>query len=339
MASTPWIEDPALLPEWLDGPSLDALRAPDEQPPAALIAAGRLLRGGHLPGGARKSLEAGLRALDLTHAEAALRAKVDALSDGLEAGLVALDGGNDPAGVVAVLARRDDLESLSWALGLTGREGLERELLRRCHALDGRASARRDRMAAALRHDPEVPAWLLAIARHTPGAWWANLLLAGEHREEIERFLTRPLVGSALQALGLSPRALEQLSSLQFGGEAASEPEAILARPLGAPVASLFDGEVLVHTHGLAEHDDETPPGLVVRHAGGDFDAILEVRLEPQAPGLPHRSPLALAWWVPLAGAGAGSRALRVSLADPEGGEPRREALAITPLAGDDPQE
>ncbi len=335
MAPPPWIDDLDLLPAWMDPASREALGVPTENSPAALVAAGRLLRGGYLPGGARQHLEAGLRALDLSDSAQALTAHVEHLVKTLETRLEALDEAMTDVALWSFLGDRDDLESLSWSLGLTGLESVEKRLLRLCRTLDGRALARRDRLARVVSGRAPGPEWLFALAHHSPGAWWSNLLIASDHREQIAQWLTRPLVGSALSSLGLSPRVMDRVAALQFGGEAGSEPEAILARPLGAPVATLFDGRVVVHTHGLAEHDDEAPPGLVVRHAEGAFEAILEVGLDPEGPVLPHRSPLALAWWVPLAG--ATTCTLQVKVRDAEGDEVREESLAIEPLSAPSP--
>lgn len=331
MAPPPWIDDLALLPEWMDTASREALRAPVENSPAALVAAGRLLRGGYLPGGARQRLEEGLRAMDLGPSDSDLQAHVETLSQKVEEVLEALEAAGPDEVLWNLLGDRDDLESLSWALGLTGLESVEKHLLARCRTLDGRALARRDRLASAVSERSDPPGWLLALSHHSPGAWWSNLLIASDHREEIAQWLTRPLVGAAISTLGLSPHVMDRMVALHFGGEAGSEPEAILARPLGAPVATLFDGSVLVHTHGLAEHDDEAPPGLVVRHAAGDFEAILDVGLEPEGPALPHRSPLALAWWVPLAGVASSTCTLQVKVRDARTGEAREESLSIVP--------
>jgi len=195
----------------------------------------------------------------------------------------------------------------------------------------------REGLARALRTGPRLQGldWLTIIARRSGRSWWSDLVLASLLRPGLDRFLSRPFAGLAFghdprlngEPLAhastplqfLLPDHLRAPSSLNFaGGSSGSELDQILAQPLGPPLCHMFEGEVLVHAHGLAEHDPESPTGLVLRHRDGEIARLGDARLDPPGDQLPTRSELALAIWVPLSGLVEDRYRLSLGLRDPQ---------------------
>jgi hypothetical protein len=315
-------DDLAVLPDWLPKDLAQALVDPAADPGVAVLAATRLMRSDEVDGLARR-LDAWLReAMAGEVGEAVADASARAL-DAAAAGLAALGAAGDrgaPAGgpdggpgasAWALIAARDDAESGLWALGI-GASPRERALLARAAEVDAAGARHAAEVARGLALEPEPAGapWLRALARAAQPAWWLDPLVLAAHREAVTGWLSRPLVGARM-ALALTRRAADAEVAFHYGADAETELARILERPLGPPVARLFDGAVLVHAHGLADHDD-APPGLVVRDAEGRFERLLSVSLDPPGPAAPQRSDVALAWWVPLAGTGDAAHTLSV---------------------------
>lgn len=319
-------DDLAVLPRWLPAELADALADPEAKPVVAVLAAARLLRSDEADGLARR-LDGWLRETVTGPVAEAVAVAARGALDAAAAGLDALgEGADGDREAFAVASARDDAESYLWALGL-GAPGSERPILARAREVDARGAKLAGRIARGLwREPPGAEArWLAALGRAGPPAWWLDPLVLAPHRAAVGGWLARPLVGARM-ALAVSRRAAEATVAFHYGADAATELARILERPLGPPVARLFDGAVLVHAHGLADHDDG-PPGLVVREAKGRIDRVVSVTLDPPGPAAPQRSDVALAWWVPLSGTGSVARTLSVRWRGPKG-----DALADLPL-------
>ncbi|RMG16678.1 MAG: hypothetical protein D6729_10435 [Deltaproteobacteria bacterium] len=292
------------LPQWLSDEDRAHLERPEQNPDRTLVILGRLLRSGDLPADHLPRVE---RWLGMLPQEAVAAAEA--------AGLRARLG----ADALVSAVTRDDLESRIWALGaaaLRGAEGAaaaERDLRGHAATLDATVLRAPERLRSALESAAsEAPPFLRRLAELPGGGWWLDPLDLPRHRSAVSEWLQR-LDAQARRVIRL-PEWVKRGPAFHFSAGAASDPETVLARPLGPPIARLLDGEVEVHAHGLADHDQAISPGLVVRHARGEIDRITSVRIEPLAASLPHRSPVALAWWVPLAGLDDGKHALVVEM-------------------------
>ncbi len=299
-------DDLAVLPDWLPEALAHALADPGADPVVAVLAAARLMRSDEVDGLARR-LDAWLRETVVGEVAEAVAAAADRSLETAAEGLASLG----PGRAFAVAAARDDAESLLWALGI-GAAARERALLARAGEVDVLGARHATEVARGLAEDPEGPEapWLEALARAAQPAWWLDPLLLAAHREAVAGWLARPLIGARM-ALALTRRAADAEVAFHYGADAETELARILERPLGPPVARLLDGRVLVHAHGLAEHDD-APPGLVIRDADGRFERLVSVTLDPPGPAAPQRSDVALSWWVPLSGTGDGAHTLSV---------------------------
>ena len=299
-------DDLAALPDWLPPDLARALTNPATAPVDAVLAACRLLRSDEVDGLARR-LDAWIREAVTGEVAEAVAGAADRALETCAEGLAT----RAPGQTFAVAAARDDAESLLWALGI-GASARERQLLARAAEVDVLGARHAAEVARGLAADPEGAdgSWLKALARAAQPTWWLDPLVLAAHREAVAGWLARPLLGARM-ALALTRRAADAEVAFHYGADAETELARILERPLGSPVARLFDGAVLVHAHGLADHDD-APPGLVIRDAGGRFERLVSVALDPPGPAAPQRSDVALAWWVPLSGTGDTAHTLSV---------------------------
>lgn len=333
----PFIDvDAPRLPLWMTPEARDALIS-GEDPPSTAIAAGRLTRGGAVNEALVQHVSEALATLAVAPLETAAIAALERC----EAILSRVESGESPSAedVWQATADRDDVESLLWSLGLAGRHSelatdAERRVLARAREVDTLGRQHGGTFIPALAADLNQPSrvWLAPLADASEPVWWLSPFAAGEAARLAGTWFSGPLLGANVRSL---PLPTTDGGALSFATGGASNPDEILARPLGAPVAALSEGAVLVHAHGLADHDDEVPAGLVVRPADGVLDHLKRVVLEPAAASAPVRSETALAWWVPLSGIDdATPRHLIVEWDEGEGSV--EDTLALEPAGRDE---
>lgn len=293
--------EPEILPDWLEPAFKDALADPTGSPDEAAVAVGRLLRSGALAAEVLTDWVTGAFDDDtLEQVAASTGAALAQLAEAMD------DRDADP---LALVVTRDDIESRLWTLGLPPRSDREAELLTWARRLDRNVGPHAERVALARKG---APPWLSVMAAQSEPCWWLSVLATDATAQTLERWFSSFLVGERARAMALAARTADEQVAYQYSTAGEAQIQQLLERPLGAPIAALFDGDVLVHAHGLADHDRDALPGLVVRHREGKLDDIDSVELVPPGPSPTQRSGVALCWWVPLAGAGTIARTLVV---------------------------
>lgn len=296
---------------------LDADAARD--PVLAGLRTGRVLRAGDVARAAREAV----RAWWVAHADAvppSERAACDAVAK-TAATIAKLAGGQSAAAeeILDAIEARDDGESWVVALGFAALAGVveaapaEARVARALRAVDATAEPLEHDVAAALRALPrDRLARLARLARLDATPWWLDAIAAqGIDARAVLAALPSPSARSAARVLRVRRESIARPTAMLMGGGEPGGLDAVLERPLGEPVATLFDDEIEVFAFGL-EASDDGPPGLLVRQRDGDIDRIESVALDPPGPAAPLRSRVDLAWWVPLSGTADAARALVV---------------------------
>ena len=220
----------------------------------------------------------------------------------------------------SILALRDDLESVTVALGAALRLSteatppavvalaarLENTLFRALLTLDRSLETAGDALADALAAhvDETARAGILAVRRDADSGPWIALVLGAK------RSGRRPFAVQRMDDHGgrtPSVRLGRELFSYASPATAAADDEILEALEAGAasePVARLDEGRVLVRvcapSHVLRDPERPSVAGLSIE-SSGSFERIVEVRVDAGGMAAPTPRRIApIAWWISL---------------------------------------